>query len=297
MEKVPFYTLYGETEPANELDFIHIESDTERGRDEHIEWEVHPHRHEGLHQFLYLECGHATINMDEEIKVCDAPCFVSIPPLVVHSFFLEPGSNRYVLTASESFLSSLIASNTPSNTASLLSKPVAVELEAAAYPQDQIHGLIKLLHQEFYGHMEGRVSLISAYLTTLLIQLGRLTEFKVQTESSSPQQSDIYNRFRIEVEKHFREHWKINQYAQLIGVTEDRLNSICKRAVDYPPSQIIHNRLLAEAKRYLVYTNRSSNAIAYELGFTDPSYFSRFFRKHVGETASDFKARYSKSQG
>lgn len=294
MEKIPFYTLYAETEPVNELDFIHIESDTERGRDQDTEWEVHPHRHEGLHQFLYLESGRATINMDTEQKVCDAPCLVSIPPLVVHGYNLEPGSIRYVLTVSESFLASLITENTPPNTAALLSKPGAVELDTEAYPQDQIQGLIESIYKEFYGHLEGRVSLISAYLKTLFVQLGRIAEFKVESGQSNAQQSDIYNRFRGEVEKHFREHWKISRYAELIGVTEDRLNSICKRTVDYSPSQIIHNRLLAEAKRYLVYTNRSSNAISYELGFTDPSYFSRFFRKHVGETASDFKTRCSR---
>lgn len=294
MNKIPFYALYPGTEQVNDLDFIHIESDTERGRDEHSEWEVHPHRHENLHQFLYLEYGRATIYMDTEQKVCNAPCLVSIPPLVVHSYILDPGSKRYVLTVSESFLSSLFAENELPNRTNLLSKPVAAELDTGTYPEDQILGLVKLTYREFYGHMEGRVSLISAFLKTLFIQLGRLVEFEAETGNGNPQQTDIYYRFRSEVEKHFRDHWKISRYAELIGVTEDRLNSICRRAVDYSPSQIIQSRLLAEAKRYLVYTNRSSNAIAYDLGFTDPSYFSRFFRKHVGETVSSFKARYSR---
>ncbi|MEZ5449103.1 MAG: helix-turn-helix domain-containing protein [Thiolinea sp.] len=39
----------------------------------------------------------------------------------------------------------------------------------------------------------------------------------------------------------------------------------------------MHDRLIAEAKRQLIYANRSVNEIAYELGFRDPAYFSRFF--------------------
>ena len=49
-----------------------------------------------------------------------------------------------------------------------------------------------------------------------------------------------------------------------------------------PPIQLLHARILLEAKRQLVYTPLPIAEIAYRLGFTEPAYFSRFFSQRVG---------------
>ena len=54
-------------------------------------------------------------------------------------------------------------------------------------------------------------------------------------------------------------------------------------------TRLVHDRLLLEAKRELVYGNLSIKDIGYILGFEDPSYFSRFFKKYTGIEASKFK--------
>jgi AraC family transcriptional activator of pobA len=58
-----------------------------------------------------------------------------------------------------------------------------------------------------------------------------------------------------------------------------------------PPTRLVHDRLLLEAKRSLTYTNMTIAETAYDLGFTDPAYFSRFFSERVGESPAAFRRR------
>ena len=72
-------------------------------------------------------------------------------------------------------------------------------------------------------------------------------------------------------------------------MTTDRLNDLVKRATGVTAGHLIRQRVLTEAKRELVFTNRAIHEIAYDLGFSDPSHFARFFRKQTGMTPQDFR--------
>lgn len=292
MEKIPFYALYGESRPpGNEVDFVHLESDLQGGQKRLVIAEIGPHRHESLHQFIYLERGEMLLTLDTLERCCAGPAVVSIPPLTVHSLRFDEASRRCVLTLAQPFLARLAEEEMSIAVERLLTQPMALELSAAGYPADQIHGLVMLLHREFYSQLEGRSSVIAALVRLLVLQLGRLAAPQNGPQPGHLPQDGIYSRFKAAVEQHYQDHWEVQQYAELLGVTEDRLNQICKRATGHTPSQLIHARLLMEAKRNLAYTKKSISVIAYELGFGEPSYFSRFFRKYAGETATAFRTR------
>jgi AraC family transcriptional activator of pobA len=74
-------------------------------------------------------------------------------------------------------------------------------------------------------------------------------------------------------------------------MTPDRLNDHVKRATGVTAGHLIRQRILIEAKRQLVFTLEPINEIAYDLGFSDPSHFARFFRKQTMTTPQDFRAR------
>lgn len=57
------------------------------------------------------------------------------------------------------------------------------------------------------------------------------------------------------------------------------------------PLQIIHDRIILEAKRLLIYTEKTAKEIAYEIGFEDASHLSRMFKKHTSFSPSEFKKR------
>ncbi|MNC62696.1 Bifunctional transcriptional activator/DNA repair enzyme AdaA [compost metagenome] len=67
------------------------------------------------------------------------------------------------------------------------------------------------------------------------------------------------------------------------------LNNLCRELAGQTALQIIHQRLLLEAKRNLIYTNMSISQLSDGLGFSDPTYFSRFFRRLCGQTPNAFR--------
>ncbi|KAA8562799.1 hypothetical protein FX985_02865 [Pseudomonas extremaustralis] len=89
---------------------------------------------------------------------------------------------------------------------------------------------------------------------------------------------------------HYLQHWPLSRYSDGIGVTEARLNDVCRRIADLPSKCLIMERLMQEAKRLLLFTGSFANEICYQLRFKDPAYFSRFFQRYAqvtpGSTAS-----------
>jgi len=77
--------------------------------------------------------------------------------------------------------------------------------------------------------------------------------------------------------------------ARRLGVSPGHLNVLCHEHLGRPASDEIHQRLLLEAKRMLRYSDKAAFAIAQELGFADPAYFGRFFRRGAGLTPRRYR--------
>lgn len=84
----------------------------------------------------------------------------------------------------------------------------------------------------------------------------------------------------------------IDYLANRLGVTKIKLNRICKSVAGKPTLWFINESLLNEARLKLLFTEKTISEIAYELNFTTPNYFSRFFKKQTGLTPKEFKEKY-----
>jgi AraC family transcriptional activator of pobA len=92
------------------------------------------------------------------------------------------------------------------------------------------------------------------------------------------------------VEEHFHQERQLSFYAGKLAMTVDRLNDHVRRATGVTAGHLIRQRVLTEAKRQLVFTSQPIHEIAYDLAFSDPSHFARFFRKQTGTTPHEFRA-------
>jgi AraC family transcriptional activator of pobA len=93
------------------------------------------------------------------------------------------------------------------------------------------------------------------------------------------------------LEEHFQKERQLSFYADKLAMTVDRLNDHVKRATGVTAGHLIRQRVLTEAKRQLVFTTQPIHEIAYDLAFSDPSHFARFFRKQTGSTPHEFGRR------
>ena len=104
-------------------------------------------------------------------------------------------------------------------------------------------------------------------------------------------QSRQLTQFIKLVDKHYKSLWSMSDYSNVLGITPSHLNSICQKLVAKSALEIVHERLVLAARRELAYTERNIAGVAHHLGFTDPSYFTRFFKRETSMTPGEFRKR------
>lgn len=158
--------------------------------------------------------------------------------------------------------------------------------------------LLPLLHEmeaEFVGKADGRIDIVRAYLLVLLTRLRRLCPAR-PLEEASPQSYSLTKRFKLLVDQHYLDFGPLRDYADRLHVTERQLNDAVKRTLGRTAGQLVQDRLVLEAKRLLSNTDKGVADIAFQLGFEDHAYFSRFFKKHTQLTPGEFKKRFGSAR-
>ncbi|GJH39999.1 AraC family transcriptional regulator [Capnocytophaga sp. HP1101] len=135
-------------------------------------------------------------------------------------------------------------------------------------------------HSEYLKHLL-HLLLISAQRFTLKAN-------RPQLSISNPKHL-LFVRFREAIEQHFKEEHQVAAYAEMLNVSAKTLTNCTNELVQQTPLEIINERLSLEAKRLLTHSDKPVSEIAYTLGFEDPSYFIRFFKRLNGIVPTKFR--------
>lgn len=161
--------------------------------------------------------------------------------------------------------------------------------------EDQSQDLQKIAEQinsEFGKPGLAHKDIIHTYLQLFLIKAMRIKKEQLaKSEFEYGEEASFLNRFQNNLEQHFKSQHAVSDYADHFNITPKALHKKIKTLTGMPVSRVIQDRIILEAKRMLFHTQKSVKEIAYELGFEDPSYFSRFFTKQVNEAPTDFQKR------
>jgi AraC family transcriptional activator of pobA len=289
---VPVFSLYGEPEPGSAADVLHIEDI--RTRSILYDWHIAPHRHRGLFQLLFMMKGSADVDVDGRRWTVAAPCAVSVPPSVVHAFRFRPHTEGFVLTLSES----LHLPGTPHRglIETLFLTPSVIKFESMPDNAQRIAALLAQVTAESHDEAPGRAAMLQWLVDAILLLIARQQAVTARAAASG-QQLRAFNQFRALVERHILEHWTVPRYARALRSTEGKLNRMCQTVAGKSAFEVIQARLVLEARRRLIYIAASVATVSYELGFEDPAYFSRFFKKHAGVTPSAFRRSHQMSRG
>lgn len=282
---VPVFQLYGEQKGWPTPDFIHCESIAERSRLHH--WEIKPHRHSGLTQLLYLRAGQGITELDGVSYELRPPVILLVPEMCIHGFEFSRDVEGQVITLASPLVRKWVAKQ--ETLQPFLATP-------ALYPvgdNDQLEPLISAITEEYRRPAPGREYVVESLVGTLLIWLSRRrTQARAAGEHLTDRSNEHLTRFTQVVERGYREHRPLDFYADHLGVTAAHLNTLCRRLSGRSALQIIHERLLLEAKRNLVYTTMNISQISDSLGFSEPAYFTRFFKRHTGVSPKTFRQHY-----
>jgi AraC family transcriptional activator of pobA len=145
------------------------------------------------------------------------------------------------------------------------------------------------IEQELALHFSPRDALFEACLDVFLISAGDRT-------SSSDDPGEISARNRIArlnalIGAHYRQHQPATFYAEKLGLSVTHLNRVARSGTGKSLNELLTDRLISEARRNLVFSLMSIQQIAYELGYSDPAYFTRAFLRATGETPGAFRKR------
>jgi AraC family transcriptional activator of pobA len=287
---LPLFHLYGDPPDDQAFDFIHIETISSRSM--RHDWTIRAHRHRNLFQLVVIAQGGGEMNFEAATLKIEAPCAIVVPATVAHGYRFHPGvTEGFVLSFTEEEAHGLgtRADGALDRLRAFAAEPV---VELGAVELDRIATLCTSLLEESFLARDGHKLAMRSYLALIAVEVARLSASRARTGALTLTATDpTVEALRRVVEEHFRKQRLLNFYADKLAMTPDRLNDHIKRATGVTAGHLIRQRVLTEAKRQLVFTAQPIHEIAYDLSFSDPSHFARFFRKQTGSTPQDFRAQ------
>jgi AraC family transcriptional activator of pobA len=284
---VPKYKLFGERALWPTPEPVHHETIAARSALHH--WEISVHSHDSLLQILFLRSGAAEMTLETELATLHLPCVVLVPPGHAHGFRFSPDIEGQIVSIPNAILGELLMLSPD-----LLARLASMQAHALANLRDDLALLttaFRLFAREYEGKDVGRLPLLMSILTQVLVWLARA--------AAAPAVPAAHQRFRQRlqsfhrlVDRHFSEWQPVRFYADRLGVSPAQLNNTCRRESGHSAQQVIHERILLEAKRLLAYSDLDVTSIAYALGFEDPAYFTRFFARKQGSPPSAFRVAH-----
>ena len=283
---VPVFQLYGEEAQSLAPDLIHCESIASRSRLHN--WEIHPHRHHGLFQVLWLELGEAKFQLDGRWGQLSGGTALLLPQHCVHGFKFSKDAQGIVITFAYALLDKLETHLAHE----LMSLAQPVQCLLSDFGNDgTLQAALRSLHLEYQGRDAYRQTAIASLLNYTLARLIRQRQTEENHKKSIPvgRAREHLTRFVALIEANFVLHLPLDQYAIWLDISVAHLNAICRQISGRSALQLIHERLMLEAKRELIYNAMTIKEISDLLGFNDPAYFTRFFKRQEGMSPRDFR--------
>lgn len=281
---IPTFLLYGEAAAedadAKSAEFAHIE--TIASRSSLYDWEIAAHRHVQSVQALLVMSGQVAFQCDGLVRMLDAPCYMAVPIGAVHGFRFTPETSGYVLSLSAAFAARGLDAEDP--LLRLLTHGASGTIPALDL--DRVNWLcaeMLSIQADWRAPQPLFLALAEALVRSLPAQR--------REDGAGGADEERLSGFRTLIELHLREHRSVAWYAERLGATPRTLTRICRRALDRTPTELLHARLVLEAQRLLCFTNASIVQVAEELGFSDCSYFSRFYHRMTGRRPNRDKMR------
>jgi AraC family transcriptional activator of pobA len=240
-----------------------------------------PHRHNYFELFFFEQGGGSHTIDFSELPVRHFSIHMVLPGSL-HLLKRDKNSKGTLIVFTRSFLYSLQDFN-PSNHIRLWQKQPSFMLS-----QEEA-GFVKVCLSQMADELKqkrlGQYRVLSSLLRMLFILLMR------QMPSENVYSAKLVDRFLALVESEYKSAKGAGWYAEALHCGINKLNQQLRAADLNSAQNIITERKVLEAKRILMHTDWSAKEVSYYLGYNDPDYFGRVFKKHTGQTASNFIAK------
>jgi AraC family transcriptional activator of pobA len=246
-----------------------------------------PHKHD-FYLVLLFTAGSGTHEIDfQNYPVKPGSLFI-MQPGQMHLWQLSNDCEGYVFFHSRAFYES--------DSEKLQDYPFYqsyIHYPLILFKKDYLPPLAKLFEEingEYRSNKIMRVQKLRTLVSLLYIEASR--EYKFMKSRGTIKYLEKMKRFEELVDQHYKNYHQANDYARLMNMTEKHLNRISQNSLSKTSTQFITEKIILEAQRLLVHSNLTVMQISEDLGFKDPSYFIRVFKKVTGQTPLQFLEKY-----
>ena len=240
-----------------------------------------PHKHNNYFEVIYLSSGSGYHYIDLNKFAITPPVVFFVRQEQVHYWDMSSEPNGYVVIIRKSFIErsldnelKLLLSKSSSQCCLLLSDNRTIEI------------LLALLTEESKTNGENSFQITEGLLKSLLAKIFEVAKPMINKAEHKP---DLFHSFIDLLSADNGIKNKVAHYAKKLNTTPQNINAVCQKSVQKPATEVLSEYVLIEAKRLLLYTDKTVSEISFALEFTDPSHFVKYFKKMVGCTPQTFR--------
>lgn len=291
MSVIPVHDLMIKDLQHAEFDIIPLNGVGERNYDGII-----PHRH-NFYELFFFKAGGGIHEVDFNDHKIKANSLHFVSPTQVHKLKAED-SKGFVLC----FTSDLMYPFQGKNKSFTGNFPFYdfnanlpyLQITPALFSEH--YQTVNSIHDIFYSEHPYKLEIIRSYLYIILLNVKHFfLEHRQDDENKTHNHDQRINDFKNLIDKHYSGHLNVQQYSEKLNLSPNYLNALCKKETGKTAIQLIHERILLEARRLLYSTNLSVKEISFSLQFEDVAYFNRFFKKNMAVTPLEYRQQFQNS--
>ena len=210
-----------------------------------------------------------------------------VAPGQVMSWIVEKQNYGYILYFKRDFISSLIKD--PENMLPFFNILERSLFELEEEDAARIYRDLGIMRLTYKTKSPYRQQLLQGQLYAFLFLCLQISESFKKQEEKKPRSTQTAIRFQQLLNNLYIKHTTLEEYAELLHITPNYLSSIIKKTFGKKAKSMMNERLIAECKNLLTYSDSGVSEIAYQLGFSEPSHFGRFFKSETGLSPGEFR--------
>lgn len=286
-KSLPTYHLYNSFHPNSEIAILSLTQFMQEMNS--ILTDSHKHN---CYQIIWFQNGDGVHYVDLECYPVTNNTIFIISPGQVHSFDKTRDYSGIIIQFNESILNEILS------TESLFLK-YGIFNTTETKPHHHISSTEAVKLGNIVSELNAEITLTEAfahedYLKTLILQLIIQVQRAAERQDSHRPHHNIaptriFTQFKMLVEKEYHIMHNVADYAKRLGISSKLLSQYVRLCANTTPLQIINDRIVLEAKRKIRHSQASIKEIAFSLGFKDPSYFVKLFKRITNHTPNDYR--------
>lgn len=251
-----------------------------------------PHRHD-FYTIYWIKKGQLINTIDTVTHAVKKNTLFFLAPGQVHTMEFSEKVEGYMIAFQDAFMclkdqaASLMGINSSLFFNNQFSSVITLTSEQEKDFEMVVHMMMKEVNEQATDYETAFHGLLRYFL--VLASRIKGSSMLAAPEQHATHNSSLFLQFKNLIEEKYTTLKNVSDYAGILHIKPVLLNEISKQLSGITAGEHIRNRVILEAQRYLYNTDLSAKEIAYKLGFDDPHYFSRFFKKYTNQTPSEFK--------